>query len=63
VSEKITSKFRRRPNTSTIIKAAKDAGATSVTFPDGTIVSLTPAATKAVDDLDRELAEFERQRA
>jgi hypothetical protein len=45
VSEKVTPKSRhRRPNTATIIKAAKDAGATSVTFPDGTVVSLTPTA-------------------
>jgi hypothetical protein len=34
---------RTRPrNTATIIKAAKAAGATSVTFPDGTVVSLMP---------------------
>jgi hypothetical protein len=32
----------RRPNTATIIKAAKNAGASHVTFPDGTVVSLAP---------------------
>jgi hypothetical protein len=44
VSEKVASKSRhRRPNTVTIIKAAKAAGAASVTFPDGTFVTLAPA--------------------
>jgi hypothetical protein len=51
VSEKTTAfKPAGRPrsrSTATIIKAAKEAGATSVTFPDGTIVSLTPLAPSA----------------
>jgi hypothetical protein len=48
VTEKVKSADRhRRPNTATIIKAAKAAGATSVTFPDGTIVSLVPSAPSA----------------
>ena len=49
MSEKTTAfKPAGRPrsrSTATIIKAAKEAGATSVTFPDGTIVSLTPASS------------------
>lgn len=41
---------RPRPrNTATIIKAAKAAGCASVTFPDGTIVSITPASAPTVD--------------
>jgi hypothetical protein len=47
VTEKVKSADRhRRPNTATIIKAAKAAGAVSVTFPDGTMVSLTPSAAE-----------------
>ena len=49
MSEKAaTSKPASRPrsrNTATIIRAAKDAGAASVTFSDGTIVQLTPASS------------------
>jgi hypothetical protein len=60
VSEKAaTSKSAGRPrsrNTAAIIKAAKDAGATSVTFPDGTVVSLTPPAPSA----DRSATEVDR---
>jgi hypothetical protein len=53
VSEKVTPQSRhRRPNTATIIKAAKDAGATSVTFPDGTIVNLTPAQAPSINPAD-----------
>jgi hypothetical protein len=48
---------RTRPrNTATIIKAAKAAGATSVTFPDGTVVSLVPLAPSA----DRSATEVDR---
>ena len=48
MSEKPVKAVRHRSrNTATIIKAAKDAGATSVTFPDGTVVSLVPLAPSA----------------
>jgi hypothetical protein len=47
---------RNRPRAAlTIIKAAKECGATSVTFPDGTIVSLTPTsnADRSATEVDR----------
>jgi hypothetical protein len=56
VTEKVKSADRhRRPNTATIIKAAKAAGCASVAFPDGTIVSITPApnADRSATEVDR----------
>jgi hypothetical protein len=41
---------RQRPrNAMSIVKAAKTVGATSVTFPDGTVVSLVLAAAPSAD--------------
>ena len=54
---KATRKPRGR-STATIIKAAKAAGAESVTFPDGTVVKLAAVAPPAVPDDN----EAERQR-
>jgi hypothetical protein len=55
VSEKPAKAVRvRSRNTATIIKAAKDAGATSVTFPDGTVVTPpAPSADRSATDVDR----------
>ena len=51
-SKPIKSRPRGR-STAGIIKAAKAAGAESITFPDGTIVKLTTTSpsNEAVDDL------------
>ena len=50
MSEKPAKAVRLRGrNASTIIKAAKDAGAASVTFSDGTVVSLVRAAPPGAD--------------